>query len=191
MRWPHIGKQRKEWAGKTAASKAALKEARASASKDSEFCSSSALLFDALAADLVESICRAEERRGLWHTIGGMGAAASSVAAIVTGGALTTGGLTGIGATIVGGAALFLGLAGGITAALKADVEQTQDHHKATLYEKLWWDILNYGVHHHPTAKPTERAEKLAEFVRRRAQIKDPGQPAPRAAGNAADDADK
>lgn len=189
MPWRHwiAGKERREWARKEAAHDAALNVARKCVIGDSAF-NSSAILLDALARDVLRSICRAEARRSIWHAIGRIGAASSSVAAAVTGGALTTG-FDGIGATVVGGIALFLGLAGGITTALKADAEQTQDQHKAALYEELWWDISNYGVHYHPGAKLEARESKFAEFAQRRRQIKDPDPSDSRDGRNVADDA--
>jgi hypothetical protein len=167
-------KEEREWAEKTALRKAALDEVieHVPVEERAELQRSADILSE-IAADLAKSIASAASLRRTWHNIGQFGAAASSVTAAGSGGALTAG-LGGSGGVIFGVVALTMGLIGGVATAVGANSEYARQRHKARRYEQLWWDIWIYTVNDFATATASQRSDRLSEFVRVRAQVGDP-----------------
>lgn len=169
-------KNREEWRTREKARKKTLKEVIDGFPDDEQqSLERTAEVLNHFASDLVESICDAASRRSRWHTAGRLGAAASSIAAAGSGGALTAG-LGGRGGLIFGLVSLALGLYGAAVTAVGADVEYARDHQKASRYEQLWWDIWIYSADE-LLSTPSSFSKRLGEFVRLRAGIRDPGPP--------------
>ena len=126
-----------------------------------------------LATDLEHGVSGAASQRFGWRNLGRFGAAASSVAAAGSGGALAAGVESSGGTVAIGITLLLMGLAGGVATSLDPHAESVRKSHKTFRYEQLWWDILIYAANELVAAEPVERSQRLSDFSRRRAEIGD------------------